>query len=50
MHIESGDLMDIIKHPNNQKYANQKILMVNKNEYIHVVSCVEQNNEKFYIR
>jgi len=24
MHIESGDLVDIIQHPNNKKYANQK--------------------------
>ena len=34
MHIENGDLIDIIKHPNSQKYANQKILVININNYI----------------
>ena len=28
MHIEKGDLIDIIKHQNKQKYANQKILVI----------------------
>jgi len=46
MHIERGGLIDIIEHLNNQKYTNQKILIVNINEYIFLVSCVEQNNER----
>jgi len=47
MHIENGDLVDIIKHPNNQKYANQKILILNINDYIYIVPFVENNNERF---
>lgn len=47
MHIENGDLMDIIKHPNKQKYSNQKMLMVNINNYIYSVPFVENNNERF---
>ena len=47
MHIENGDLIDIIKHPNKQKYSNQKMLMVNINNYIYTVPYVENNNERF---
>jgi len=48
MHIESGDLVDIIQHPNNKKYANQKILVVNINNYIYTVPCVIDGNEWFF--
>jgi len=47
MHIEQGDLVDIIRHPNNEKYANQKILIVNVKNYIYAVPFVENANEKF---
>jgi len=48
MHIESGDLMDIIQHPNNEKYANQKILIININNYIYAVPCVINGDEWFF--
>ena len=47
MHIENGDLVDIIKHPNNQKYAKQKILILNIDEYIHIVPFVQNGNERY---
>ncbi len=47
MHVEKGDLIDIIKHPNNKNYDHQKILVVNINNYVHIVPFVEQNNERF---
>ena len=47
MHIEQGDLVDIIRHPNSEKYANQKILIVNVKNYIYAVPFVENVNEKF---
>lgn len=47
MHIEQGDLVDIIKHPNSEKYANQKILLVNINEYIYSIPFVENKNIRF---
>ena len=47
MHIEQGDLLDIIKHPNSEKYANQKILVVNIKNYIYAVPFVENKNERF---
>lgn len=47
MHIEQGDLLDIIQHPNNEKYANQKILVININDYIYTIPFVENGKERF---
>jgi uncharacterized DUF497 family protein len=47
MHIEQGDLFDIIQHPNSEKYANQKILIINVKNYIYVVPFIDNNNERF---
>ncbi len=47
MHIENGDLLDIIKHPNSEKYSNQKILVINVNNYIYTVPFLEKNDERF---
>jgi len=47
MHIEQGDLVDIIQHPNNKKYTNQKILIVNIRNYIYIIPFVENSNERF---
>ena len=47
MHIEQGDLLDIIKHPDSDKYSNQKILIINVNNYIYTVPFVEDGSERF---
>ncbi len=47
MHIEQGDLIDIIRHPNNEKYLDQKILIINVNNYIYTVPFIENGNERF---
>ncbi len=47
MHIEQGDLMDVIKHPNEEKYTNQKILIINVNNYIYTIPFIENINERF---
>ncbi len=47
MHIENGHLLDIIKHPNSEKYSNQKILVINVNNYIYTVPFLEKNDERF---
>jgi len=44
MHIERGDLLDILPHPNLAKYPNQKVMIVNVIEYVFVIPFVE--NEK----
>lgn len=45
--IEDGYLLDILEHPNKDKYAHQKVLIVNVDNYIHAIPFVENGNERF---
>ena len=45
--IENGGLLDIIKHPNKQKYPNQRVYVVNIDGYVHWVPFVETDSEVF---
>jgi len=47
MHIERGDLLDIVAHPNQSKYPNQQILVVKINDYVYLVPFIENENGKF---
>lgn len=45
--IQSGGVVDIIEHPNQEKYPNQKIYLVRLNDYIYLVPFVEDDDKKF---
>ena len=47
MHVERGDLLDIVAHPNQEKYPNQQLLVVEINDYVYLVPFVENENGKF---
>ncbi len=47
MHVERGDLLDIVTHPNQLKYPNQQILVVEINNYVDLVPFVENENGRF---
>ncbi len=47
MHIERGDVLDIVDHPNQKKYPNQQLLAVKINNYVYLVPFVENKNGKF---
>ena len=47
LHVERGDLLDIIEHPNKEKFAHQKILVVQVNDYVITVPFVQSGNERF---
>ena len=47
--IESGDLVDRVKHPNPDKYPNQKVFLGNIENYIYSVPYVE-DNEKIFLK
>lgn len=40
-HIENGDLVADVKHPNTKKYNNQRMIIVNIDNYIYIVPYVE---------
>ena len=46
-HIERGDLLDILEHPNQERYPGQKIFVVNINGYAFLVLFVESETEVF---
>ena len=47
LHIENGDLLDIVAHPNKDKFAHQQILIVQIEDYVISVPFVENGNERF---
>ena len=42
-HITHDGLLDVIQHPNQEKYPNQKIFIVNVEGYACLVPFVEDN-------
>lgn len=42
--IEENHLLDILEHPNKEKYAHQYLLLVEIDEYVYVVPCVIEND------
>jgi hypothetical protein len=39
-HIERGDLLDILAHPNPDRYAGQRIFVVRRDDYVYLVPFV----------
>lgn len=44
-HIERGQLLDIVEHPNPEKYKGQRIFIVNINDYAYLIPFVETGPE-----
>lgn len=45
--IESGGLLDIVNHPNNAKYPEQRVLIVAIESYVYLVPFVEEDDHYF---
>ena len=46
-HIERGDLLDILEHPNPERYGGQRIFAVRREDYVYLVPFVEDENAVF---
>jgi len=46
-HIERGDLLDILDHPNPDRYAGQRIFVVLHEDYVYLVPFVEDEQALF---
>jgi uncharacterized DUF497 family protein len=46
-HIENGDVLDLLEHPNRDRYPNQKVFVVNVEGYAYLVPFVEDEQEVF---
>lgn len=45
--VESGDLLDIVQHPNIEKYPKQKIMIVGLDGHAFLVPFVEETDYIF---
>ena len=46
-HIEHGDLLDILEHPNPARDAGQRIFVVRREDYVYLVPFVEDDTLVF---
>jgi uncharacterized DUF497 family protein len=46
-HIENGDVLDLLEHPNRDRYPNQRVFIVNVEGYAYLVPFVEDEREVF---
>jgi hypothetical protein len=46
-HIERGDLLDILEHPKTDRYAGQRIFVVQREDYAYLVPFVEDEHVVF---
>ncbi len=45
--IQFGNVIDIIEHPNKEKYPNQKMFAIDISDYVYLVPFVESETEIF---
>ena len=45
--IEQDSLLDILEHPNKEKYPNQFLILVEIDRYVYVVPCVLEKDVCF---
>jgi uncharacterized DUF497 family protein len=46
-HIERGGLLDVLAHPNPDRYAGRRILVVQREDYVYLVPFVEDAHTVF---
>jgi predicted nucleic acid-binding protein len=46
-YIENEDILEILEHPNQEKYPNQKIFVIDIVGYINLVPFVETDKKNF---
>jgi uncharacterized DUF497 family protein len=47
LNIYLGNELDVLEHPNKERYPNQKISVVRVEDYVYLVSFVENEDEIF---
>jgi len=45
--IAKGDLLDVLEHPNQQRYRGQSIFVVRRDDYVYLVPFVEDERGVF---
>ncbi|MCY7406435.1 MAG: toxin [Alkalinema sp. CAN_BIN05] len=45
--ITEGNVLDVIEHPNQEKYPSQRVFVIRINQYVYLVPFVENDREIF---
>jgi uncharacterized DUF497 family protein len=48
IHIANGDALDIVEHPNQEKYEGQRIFIIQIRDYAWLIPFVETETEIFF--
>ncbi len=46
-YLQQDNLLDDIQHPNSEKYPNQRVFVINIDDYVYLVPYVEDKKEIF---
>ena len=46
-YIQQGTLLDDLEHPNPEKYSNQRIFVLEIDDYVYLVPYIEDSKEIF---
>ena len=46
-HIYNGDVLDVIRHPDKDRYPNQNIIILNVEGYVYLVPYVKEKGTRF---
>lgn len=46
-HIQNGDVLDVIKHPNPARYPSQNIIVLNMEGYVYLVPYTKEGGVRF---
>ncbi len=44
-HIQCGDLLDVLEHPDQRRYAGQRVFVVKVGDYVYLVPFMEDDRE-----
>lgn len=46
-HIARDEILDVRKHPNQERYPNQKVFVIELSDYVYLVPVVEDEEDIF---
>lgn len=49
-HIQNGDILDIVRHPNANRYPNQRIMVLHMEGYAYLIPFVEQEGGRWFLK
>jgi uncharacterized DUF497 family protein len=46
-HIQNGDVLDVIRHPNLTRYPKQQMIVLNIEGYVYLVPYIKERGTRF---